>query len=1126
MNTHVRIPIVLLSILILSIAMPAFAVVYVDSNAADPTHDGMSWKTAYLTIQEGVNDARASAEGVWVAAGDYIENVNITANDVAVHGGFAPAPNDPALRVPGSSFVTPFTTSTSTFRVSTGALLDGFTITGGKAALGAAVKSLGSSLIVQECTITGNQARMGAGIYATSGYVAIKSSIFDDNTARDTAAAPGLAEGGAIFTVNSALIVIGCSFANQVASVSEDADTGPTAMGGAICAQGGMLRVERSTFTGCSATGTSATHYAYGGAIYSTGANVYIASNFFIRCSALGTGDTQTSYGGALAFQDPAPLNIRNNTFAECSITPNAGLLMDIDRPYGFGAAIYGTGTRAASIINNIIARSRGTAVYIKGLPVTFNYNLLWHNAGGDIYGFDFPTSDPSKGLIDGNIMKDPRFRLLGDTDYHITLGSPAIDAGLSAGAPSLDIDGENRLPASDQKVDIGADEFIDSNHDGGANNDPRPPKADPDGDGVVNPFDNAPNTPNLEQIDSNGDGLGDAATNTSVFYVDGSVILTGNGTSWANAFKTIQEGINAADTHNAVGWTTNPQVWVRGTDKNGKAIVYRENIIIWHGVRVYGGWNGTESPSDSDPYASRNVSTQPAGNETAIDGGAAGPVVIIAHLPQDRYITDPAIKQAYHLAQPVIDGFTIKNGLGELGGGVSIYKETANVSTCRIESNTAALGGGVYIYKSTGIVGDGIGPLPGNILNGDTTISDNMAEGVEDYAGYGGGVYTEQGSPTLFANIITGNSAFFGGGIAALDSSPIIVQNQIGCKTHANVANGTSTTDGQGGGVFLLFADAVLDQDTIVSNRAKGPDGQGGGIWGLMSDFKLKSSIVAYNVAPDGGAIWADSSLPRITYTCFWANGSAPFFGIGDPFVDTTNIFADPMFVDPDNCDYHLKSGSPAVNAGDPGENLEKLPPNMGAFQDVDPVVTVGEAKGLENGVTVVIPGVIVTAAYPDSIFVEQVDRASGIKVRINNADVCEGQMVDVVGVIATLGGEKQVINARVTKTPSPAAELRPLAMPIKALALSSKGAGPNSLGLLVRTWGRVKEIIEGQPPVVVIEDGPGCILNVHPSADARIPKVGDFVTVTGVASVDTGSNGEQVRAVRTRRGSDLTCP
>ena len=54
-----------------------------------------------------------------------------------------------------------------------------------------------------------------------------------------------------------------------------------------------------------------------------------------------------------------------------------------------------------------------------------------------------------------------------------------------------------------------------------------------------------------------------------------------------------------------------------------------------------------------------------------------------------------------------------------------------------------------------------------------------------------------------------------------------------------------------------------------------------------------------------------------------------------------------------------------------------------MGAFQDIDPIVTIGQAKHLDSGVTAVIPGVIVTGVFPDSIYVEQVDRAAGLKVR-----------------------------------------------------------------------------------------------------------------------------------------------
>ena len=80
--------------------------------------------------------------------------------------------------------------------------------------------------------------------------------------------------------------------------------------------------------------------------------------------------------------------------------------------------------------------------------------------------------------------------------------------------------------------------------------------------------------------------------------------------------------------------------------------------------------------------------------------------------------------------------------------------------------------------------------------------------------------------------------------------------------------------------------------------------------------------------------------------------------------------------------------------------------------------------------------------------------------------------------------------------------------------------------VGLLVRIWGRVKEIVEGDSPVIVVDDGSGCVANVHPTPDAALPDKGELVIVTGVSSVDVNSNGEQVRAVRTRRGSDLIRP
>ena len=305
MYSHARILTILLSALTLLLGIPAFAVVYVDSNAAGPTHDGNSWGTAYLTIQAGVADPRAPAENVWVATGAYNENVNIAAANVSVFGGFIPNPLDPdpfGDRTPGSSIVTPLVTSTSVFQAATGTILDGFTITGGLADLGAAVQSTGASLIVQLCTITGNQARMGAGLYATAGYMAAKSCTFTNNTARDTVAHPGIAEGGAIWGRNCTLAVSDCYVYQPDRHRLSRPIAGPTARGGAIFSQGGSVRVERGIFSDCSATGTTATHYAYGGALFSSRARYISGATFSYDVPPLARGTPRRPTAGPSRF--------------------------------------------------------------------------------------------------------------------------------------------------------------------------------------------------------------------------------------------------------------------------------------------------------------------------------------------------------------------------------------------------------------------------------------------------------------------------------------------------------------------------------------------------------------------------------------------------------------------------------------------------------------------------------------------------------------------------------------------------------------------------------------------------------------------------------------------------------
>jgi hypothetical protein len=129
----------------------------------------------------------------------------------------------------------------------------------------------------------------------------------------------------------------------------------------------------------------------------------------------------------------------------------------------------YGIETRngsAATVMNcTMTANSRGGLLSSASSPKITNC-IIWDNGVQEIYLDSGGTamivcSDVEGGWSGkGNIDSDP----LLTADGHLQAGSPCIDAAISAGAPSVDIDGELR-PFADA-IDIGADEFTDSDGD------------------------------------------------------------------------------------------------------------------------------------------------------------------------------------------------------------------------------------------------------------------------------------------------------------------------------------------------------------------------------------------------------------------------------------------------------------------------------------------------------------------------------------------------------------------------------------------------------------------------------------------------------------------------------------
>jgi len=157
-----------------------------------------------------------------------------------------------------------------------------------------------------------------------------------------------------------------------------------------------------------------------------------------------------------------------------------------------------------------------------------------------------------------------------------------------------------------------------------------------------------------------------------------------------------------------------------------------------------------------------------------------------------------------------VIDGFTIKNGIAEYGGGILCYASSPTITNCIIEKNTAYLGGG-------GIFCEDSSPTITNCI-----IKENETEN------YGGGIACENASPTISDCTIEENETLYaGGGIFCFNSSATVSN----CIILGNIVyfdgGGFPTRNGEleeafgGGGIFCLLSSPTITDCIIKENGA-----------------------------------------------------------------------------------------------------------------------------------------------------------------------------------------------------------------------------------------------------------------------------------------------------------------
>ena len=163
-------------------------ILYVNAKARGPTHDGMSWGSAYLTIADALG-ASISGDEIWVAAGTYVGSVTLRGG-AALYGGFAGTETARSQRdwrrnvtimdggKAGRVVMAPA-------GIAATAVVSGFTIRNGQAEVGGGIFCDGSTQTITNNTITGNSAGDGGGIYCASGAGGplIANNLISKNTA-------------------------------------------------------------------------------------------------------------------------------------------------------------------------------------------------------------------------------------------------------------------------------------------------------------------------------------------------------------------------------------------------------------------------------------------------------------------------------------------------------------------------------------------------------------------------------------------------------------------------------------------------------------------------------------------------------------------------------------------------------------------------------------------------------------------------------------------------------------------------------------------------------------------------------------------------------------------------------
>jgi hypothetical protein len=646
--------------------------------------------------------------------------------------------------------------------------------------------------------------------------------------------------------------------------------------------------------TNCKFNQNAASGYGYGGGIgtYDNSAPVIINCAFNTNTTAANGGGAAISIRGGAA------------TIKGCVIYGNfagyagGGLLLD--------------GSPQVSLISctindNHAPGNRGGGIYLgfqTWVPATMLNNILFGNPGGDIISStNFPVPLPWT-----NINYDPLFinatggagvgpdGILGTGDDGLRLqqASPAINAGTDTIGLNLlpvDITGANRVQKS--RIDLGAYEM---------------------------PYVNC-NTYN------------------GILYVDSTVGISGDGSTWTTAFQSLSEALATAGRCTNINsiYVAKGTYYPDSLAGNGSTNKDRSFVLVPN-VKIYGGF-----PAGGGTLAQRVLPSATTPGNTILSGDIDKNDVISNGITSSFNGSNAlhVIVAAGNTGTAELDGFTVTGGNADDGSGTTI---TVNGQT--LEKNN---GGGMYnmasslIIKNCSFEGNRSFIAGSGIYNESSSpaISDcffrknstgNWGAGMANYAGSNG---------TILRCRFEDNTASQAAGMANYNSSPTITDCIFSGNTFLEY----------GGAMLNLTSSPAIRNCLFTGNRGTSALASGGAMFNTDNSSPLIFNCTfAGNYVPDatlGGAIWNEfNSVPVIRNTIIYGNSSGMQKEASNPVATVSNSIvqgghpgaadADPLFINSPAAatapfttgDYRLlNAGSFAVNSGTPNISGLNLP-------------------------------------------------------------------------------------------------------------------------------------------------------------------------------------------------------